>query len=423
MKKPVLLSLWVCCLISNDCFGLIDPNHTTGGISTPDDADTKLVVAGNTDFAFALYDRLKNNSDGTSGSSNLFFSPYSISTALAMTYTGARGETQKQMAATLHFTFPMQNLCSAFGSLQKQIVQKDKSLGYQVLLANALWGQKGEPFLKKFLDLTEHYHGAGLNQFDFVNETEKSRQAINNWVEEKTNNKIKDLIPPGGVDEQTVLVLTNAVYFKGQWKAKFSWWKTRKSDFSISDNDKVKVPLMHLKEKYNYYKNEKLQAIEMPYKGDEISMLIFLPQEMDGLKDVENILTTEKLDTILLKMATREVDAYIPRFKITWESFSLREDIIALGISDAFDPAKADFSGMIDKNRKIWISNVFQKAVVEVNEEGTEAAAATAGVMKQSIHIEPPVFRADHPFLFIIRDTRSGSILFMGRMMNPAVQE
>jgi len=422
MKKPVLLSLWVCCLISNDCFGLIDPNHTANRTLHSDDADLKSVVAGNTDFAFALYNRLKNNSDGTSGSSNLFFSPYSVSTAMAMAYGGARGETQKQMKETLHYTLPDEQLYRTLGSLQRQIIQEDKSAGYQLLLANGLWSQKSEPFLKKFLDLTQDFYGAGLNQVDFVRETEKSRQIINNWVEEKTSNKIKNLIPAGGINSDTMLMLTNAVYFKGDWKTKFSWWKTRKTDFFISAKEKVKVSLMHQKENYKYFKNEKLQALEMPYKGDEMSLLILLPCQTEGLREMECTLTTEQLDMILLKMATREVDVYIPRFKMTWGSFSLREDLIALGISDAFAPEKADFSGMTG-NKNLWISNVFHKAFVEVNEEGTEAAAATAGVIKQSIHIKPPVFRADHPFLFIIRDNRSGSILFMGRLANPGVEE
>jgi len=414
MKKAAFLFFWVCCLTGVNCFGVIDPNHTVDGNYM------KEAVAGNTDFAFTLYDSLKDDQNATAPKGNLFFSPYSISTALAMTYGGARGETQKQMADILNFTLPRQNLYSAFGALQKQLVQKDKSCGYQLLLANALWEQKGEPFLKEFLDLTECYYGAVLNQLDFVNETEQSRHTINSWVEEKTSNKIKDLIPPGGVDEQTALVLTNAIYFKGEWKTKFSWWKTRKADFAVSAKDKVKVPMMHLKEDFKYYEDEKLQALELPYKGNEISMLVLLPSDTDGIRSLENKLTAETLNVLLSKMWMTEVDVYFPKFKLVWGAFPLKNALIELGMPDAFEPEKANFSGMNGIIGGLWISDVFHKAFIEVNEEGTEAAAATGVGIAASIHIEPPVFRADHPFIFIIKDNRSGSILFMGRVMNPA---
>jgi len=417
MKKTTFLLL-VCCIMSNICFGAAAPNNTVNNVFVADTNNIKTAIAGNSDFAFALYGRLKDDPNATAPKGNLFFSPYSISTALAMTYGGARSETQKQMATTLHFTLPEQNLYSAFGTLQKQLVQKDKSCGYQLLLANALWGQKGEPFLKEFLDLAECYYGAYLSQLDFVNETEQSRQTINNWVEEKTNNKIKDLIPLCGIDKQTALVLTNAIYFKGEWKTKFSWWKTRKADFAVSAKDKVKVPLMHLKEDFRYYGDEKLQVLELPYKGDKISMVVILPGETEGITEIENTLTAESLNVLLSKVRITEVDVYFPKFKMTWGTFSLKNTLAALGMPEAFEPEKADFSGM-NGRRNLWISDVFHKAFIEVNEEGTEAAAATGVVMTKALHIEP-VFRADHPFIFIIKDNRSGSILFMGRVMNPA---
>ena len=199
MKKTTFLLL-VCCVMCNTCFGATNPNHAASNASVANSNNIKTTVAGNTDFALTLYGKLKDDQNATVPKGNLFFSPYSISTALAMTYGGARSETQKQMADVLHFTLPRQNLYSAFGALQKQLVQKDKSCGYRLLLANALWGQQGEPFLKEFLDLTEYYYGANLSQLDFVNETEQSRRTINSWVKEKTNKKIKDLIPPGGVE-------------------------------------------------------------------------------------------------------------------------------------------------------------------------------------------------------------------------------
>jgi serpin B len=414
MKKTCILL--VCCVTAANCHGTIDPNHTADG------NDIKEAVVGNTDFAFALYGKLKDDPNATvpkgDPNGNLFFSPYSLSTALAMTYGGARGETKKQMAAALHFTLPDQNLHPAFGALQKQLVQDEKSRGCQLLLANALWGQKGEPFLKGFLDLNQYYYGAGFSLLDFVNETEKSRQIINSWIEEKTKEKIKELIPRGGVTPEAVLVLTNAIYFKGDWKIKFEKSDTKRADFALSEKDKVKVDMMHLKEDFKYYEDANLQIIELPYKDNELSMLVFLPRETKGLKEIENTLTAESLNASLSKMKTTKVDVYFPRFKMTWGTFSLNKAFIALGVRDAFNPEEADFSG-INGIGHIWISAIFHKAFIEVNEEGTEAAAGTAVVLVKSIEF-PVVFRADHPFIFIIKDNRSGSILFMGRVMNPA---
>ncbi len=274
--KNIIHILALGIFLSITCFGAKDQNHPS------DSNDTKAVVSGNTGFAFDIYGKLKEDPNAIAPKGNLFFSPYSISTALATVYGGARGETKKQMATTLHFTLPEPNLYRAFGALQKQLIQKDRSRGYRLFLANALWGQKGEPILKEFLDLTSRYYDAGFNLLDFVNETEQSRQKINSWVGEKTDNKIKELIPPGGLVKETVLVLTNAVYFKGQWQKKFSWWKTRKADFDVSGEKKVRVPLMHLKEDFKYYEDEKLQALELPYKSNEISMLVLLPKEIGG---------------------------------------------------------------------------------------------------------------------------------------------
>jgi len=383
-----------------------------------DSNDIKETIAGNTKFAFSLYDRLLNDSNAIKPKGNLFFSTYSISTALAMTYGGTRGETQKQMAKVLHFTQPSEHLHPAFGALQKQLIQEDKSRGYQLLLANALWGQKGEPFLKAFLDLNKDYYGAGLRQLDFINETEQSRQTINSWVEERTNDKIKNLIPPGGVDKETVLVLTNAIYFKGDWKTKFEKKNTEQADFFISAKDKVNVDMMYVKEKFKYYADEKMQVLQLPYKGNELSMLVFLPNDSNNFKEVENTLSFEMLNDSFSKMRTTEVDVYFPKFKMTCGAFSLNKALTELGMPDAFDRHKADFSG-IKGTRGVWISGVFHKAFIEVNEEGTEAAAGTAVIIVQSIEF-PVIFRADHPFIFIIKDNRSESILFMGRIMNPS---
>jgi len=389
-----------------------DGNSITKNYEAP--AGFAEVVAGNTDFALLLYKKLKDDSAG-----NVFFSPYSISTALAMVYAGAQEQTQTQMAETLNFTIVGEQLYPAFGALQKQIIEKDTQ-GYQIYLANALWLQEGVPFLQEFLDRTA-YFDAGRYQVDFFHEAENTQRQINAWIEEKTKGKIKNFIPAGGVNRETALAISNALYFKGQWKTKFKWWKTRKSDFFVTVDHKIRIPLMHLKEKFNYCDQENLQALELPYKGDEMSMLVLLPKDVNGLEDIENMLTAEFLNTILSKMWKTKVSVYLPRFKMTWGTTSLKNTLAALGMSDAFSPGKADFSG-INGQDGLYISDVFHKAFVEVNEEGTEAASGTFLTVAKSLSSEL-VFRADHPFLFLIRDNRSGSILFIGRLINPAEQE
>src|SRR3972149_2631602 len=325
--------------------------------------DINNAVAGNTDFAFALYHRLKGVEDSNSVQSNLFFSPYSISTAFALAYGGARSQTKEQMATALHFTLSEQKLYSALGSLQNNLIQNKISHGYQLLLANALWAQKGESFLKEFLNLTSYY-GAEYKQVDFVNESEKTLKKINSWIEDKTKNKIKGLIPPRGVHKDTVLVITNAIYFKGEWKTKFSRWKTKSADFIISANQKVKAPFMHLKEDFKYCDDANLQVLEMPYKSDEVSMIIFLPRDANRMKEIENTFTIEYLNLLLSKLQIRKVDVCFPRFKMTWGTFCLNDILIALGMKDAFDTQRADFSGMNGKGG-IWISKVFHKAFIE----------------------------------------------------------
>ena len=404
--RQIIYLLCGCFVLNADCFGKDD-----FAISTPAD-NIKTVVVGNTAFALELYGKLTDDSGG-----NLFFSPYSISTALALVYAGAHGQTQTQIAESLRFTVSGESLYFAFGDLQKQLFQKDKSLGWQMLAANALWLQEGSPFLPEFLELTAPFD-AGLYQTDFVGETEKSRQKINSWIQDHTQDKIKDLVSPGNVNLDTELVITNAIYFKGQWKTKFRWWRTRNSDFFVSADRKVKVPLMHLKEKFKYCSDEKLQALELPYKGDQMSMLVLLPKDANGLKEIENTLTAELLDTIVSKMWDRKVNIYLPRFKMTWGTSSLKKTLIALGMSDAFELGKADFSGITGQDG-LYISDVFHKAFVEVNEKGTEAAASTFLAVEKSSKSSVPVFRADHPFVFLIRDNRSGSILFIGRLTNP----
>ncbi len=373
------------------------------------DAERKAVVEGNNAFALDLYAKLRDQEG------NLFLSPYSISTALAMTYAGARGNTEKQMADVLHFDLPQGRLHPAFRQLIERMNAQGKGNSYQLSVANALWGQKGYGFLKEFLDLTKASYGAGLREVDFVGATGAARRTINDWVVRKTEGKIKDLIKRGILDFDTCLVLTNAIYFKGNWASRFNERYTKDSPFSIAPDEKVRVPMMYQMRKFRYMEGDVFKALELPYVDNELSMVILLPRSVDGLGELERLLTTENLNKWLGSVREQEVRVYLPRFKMTSE-FRLDKVLQSMGMTDAFS-GRVDFSGMTGR-KALSISAVIHKAFVDVNEEGTEAAAATAVVMKRG-GPPGPVFRADHPFILLIRDNRSGNILFVGRLVNP----
>jgi len=397
---------------------------------TPDANDITAVIAGNNAFALDMYTEIKDAKDIQQDNSNIFFSPYSISAALAMTYAGARGRTEKQMAKTLYLSLPKEQLHPAFRVLEKKLKADSKEHGYQLSIANALWGQEGYSYLPSFLAIAKNNYGATLKEVDFIKETEKTRKIINIWVEEKTENKIAELIKPRVLSALTRLVLTNAIYFKGDWASKFEEENTQEQDFttwSSSDNvhktpKKVKVDMMFQKGSFKYAEDEHLQILELPYKGEYLSMIIFLPEAgYENLEALEKDLTQKNMKDWLESLHKQQVILYVPKFKIT-SQFRLADYLKAMGIPDAFSLPPADFSGMSGK-KDLFLSAVTHKAYVEVNEEGTEAAAATA-VMPAltSARVHPPIFRADHPFLFIIKDVSSGSIIFMGRVSNPAKQ-
>ena len=368
------------------------------------------IVTANNQFALDLYSKYQSKEG------NIFFSPYSISTALAMTYEGAKGQTAEEMQNVFHFSADSNIRRPAFARIYNEINKKDK--GYLLSTANALWGQKDYLFLNDYLSNTEKYYGGKVTNLDFITETEKSRVTINNWVEEQTNNKIKDLLPSGAIDSSTRLVLTNAIYFKGDWILKFDKSKTREADFKISTTQTVKAQMMSLtgeKAKFNYAETEDLQIIELPYSGKEISMLILLPKD-DKLDILQKSLTIDKLTELKNEMKERKIDVYMPKFKFETKYF-MAEDLAQMGMPTAFDPIKADFSGMTG-NKELYISKVIHQAFVEVNEEGTEAAAATAVVMLKSAMMSDR-FIADHPFIFIIQDKTTGTILFLGRVSDP----
>jgi serine protease inhibitor len=377
------------------------------------------LVRGNNAFALDLYGKLGQ------GDGNRFFSPMSISTALAMTYAGAEGETASQMAKTLHFDLPADRLHPAFLRLITELLSRTstptgstEAPDVQLFTANALWIQSAEPILSDFRKRIEVNYRGGIYPVDFRGAAEQARRTINAWVEEQTRGKIKDLLKPVHVIG-TVLVLTNAIYFKALWDMPFTAQSTRPGEFQPATGEKVGVKMMNQTDRFRYFDEGSFQALELPYKGNTLAMVVFLPKSTDGLAVFESSLSPAKLDAWLAKLSQHRVQVSIPKFRLTGE-FDLNDALSGLGMTDAFRLDKADFSG-ITGTRDLAISAVVHKAFVEVEEKGTEAAAATAVVMERSAMVAAPptVFRADHPFFFLIRDLRNGSILFLGRLVRP----
>jgi serpin B len=368
------------------------------------------VARANNQFAFKLYSELVKTETG-----NIFYSPYSIFSALAMTYEGARGKTAEEMKTV--FNFPGSDVLRPnFAAIYNRVNEASKD--YELRTGNALWIQKDYPFLEEYLKAVEEYYGGKAAALDFIREAEKSRETINAFIEEQTNHKIKDLIPPGFLDELTRLVLTNAIYFKGDWKIAFNESLTMEEDFWITPDRNVKVQMMHMRPnetvRFNYADAGDVQILELPYKGEKVSMLIILPK---NLEEAESSLTLERLNEYKAKMKEEKLDEIcLPKFELEVKYF-MRQTLSALGMPTAFSGA-ADFSGMTG-GRDLFIGEVIHQAYVKVDEKGTEAAAATAVVMKITAIPETKVFRADHPFIFIIQEKETGSILFMGRVVNP----
>jgi serpin B len=332
-----------------------------------------------------------------------------------MTYAGARGETEAQMARVMHFGLPQGRLHPGFAALS-ELWRGDKP--FDLSVANSLWGQEGFGFLEDFIALTAEHYGAGFREVDFERATEQARQVINAWVADNTAEKIKNLFQQGDLQPTTVLVLANAIYFKGTWVNQFDRSRTHDRPFRITPRDEVLVPTMNQTGRFALAFVDDLQLLEMPYEGDRLSMVILLPRAIDGLDGVEESLTRENLDRWLGRLDRTKVMVSLPRFKFGTR-FDLTDTLPEMGMTDAFT-RRADFTGMKAEGG-LFLSKVVHQAEVEVNEEGTEAAAATGvGVGKLSM---PPSFTADHPFLFLIRDTGTGSILFLGRVTNPAAQE
>jgi len=384
---------------------------------------TSALVRGNSEFAIDLYAKVSR------GTGNRFLSPASISTALAMTYAGAQEETARQIAKALHFALPPDQFHATFHRLIAELHSRNSAIAasspdrgpdVQLFMANALWCQSGERILPDFQKRIEVSYRGGLYPVDFRAETEPARRAINAWVAEQTQGKILDLVKPEQVTPRTLLVLTNAIYFKGLWTSSFAKEKTAQADFHASTQDRVRVEMMNQTGRFRCSDEPSFQLLELPYRGDALSMVILLPKTIDGLPQLESSLSLSKLETWLAKLSSRRVEVSLPKFKLT-EASELRDALSELGMPIAFDLGKADFSGMTG-TRDFAISAVVHKAFVEVDEKGTEAAAATGVVATRAAMVAAPpvVFRADHPFFFLIRDIRNGTILFLGRLVRPS---
>jgi serpin B len=371
----------------------------------------QAIAEGNNAFACDLFTQLRSEPG------NLFFSPFSIHIALAMTADGARGETLDEMVKVLHLPKEAKARLAA-GDVARFYALGGE--GYELAVANNLWGQQGFPWKADFLERQRTSYGAELTSVDFkaAANRETARKMINASIEKSTRDKIKDLLKSDDLTEKTRLVLTNAIYFKGQWLTEFDKKATKDAPFTLADGTKKNMPLMAVESNFSYMETEEFQAVELPYKGKAISMVVLLPKKHDGMPALEKQLSAKELEAWIKKMGATTVNLALPKFKS--ENRIQLADVLAkkMGMALAFDPQKADLLGMatLPPGDILFISKVIHQSFVEVNEEGTIAAAATAVVVK----VDPSekkelVFRADHPFIYLIRDTKTGNILFLGR--------
>ncbi len=373
----------------------------------------------NSTFAFDLYRRLAAH-DG-----NLFFSPHSISIALAMTYAGASGETERQMAQTMRFLLPQAELHRGFNALQQELSRRaEQDAGFRLNVVNAVWGQTDHGFLASFLDLLAEHYGAGVRPVDFRQAPDEAREAINDWVEEQTENRIVDLVPPDAIDALTRMVLANAVYFHASWATPFEPDLTTPGVFHLLDGGEVELPMMRLEEEFSYARGDGWQAVELPYERFDLSMLLLVPDE-SRFREFEDSLDADRLTAIVSQLRGAQVSLTMPKFQFD-SKFELRNTLAAMGMDSAFDPGRANFSAMDGRSCQVGdpgcllIHDVVHQAFVSVNEEGTEAAAATAVVMRmQSAPPDRVVLTIDRPFVFVIRDRPTEAIIFLGRFEEP----
>lgn len=426
MKSPALFKLLsgaaLLSLLVSACGGSASANVAQSSlqrVTSPDvpSDDSQTLVDGNSTFALDIYQTLRAQ-DG-----NLILSPFSMSLALAMTYAGSRGETESQMADTLHFDLPQGQLHPAFNALDQDLATRGKAKSdeeepLQLNVANAIWAEQTYPFLQEFLDLIASNYGAGIRLADFINQFESVRKEINDWVYDQTQEKIKDLLPEGVLSSDTRMVLVNAIYFKADWLSQFDAVDTYDAPFHLLDGTEITVKTMNQGTSMPYYRGDGFQAVELPYAGDTAAMDIFVPDE-GNFEAFESSLNSDLFNETTNGLQPSSMMLSLPKF--TFESsFNLSDTLKSMGMADAFDADKANFTGMTAEN-DLFISNVIHKAFVAVDEEGTEAAAATAVIEDVTSAIMYDVtLTIDRPFILIIRDKISGQILFIGRVLDPS---
>ncbi len=385
-------------------------NGTEAGGDGPSDADFTSVANSNNQFAFDLYSKY-----GESGN-NVFYSPYSITSALTMAYEGAEGQTAEEMREVFHLPENIGEVREGFYAINRELNKGEKP--YTLSVANSLWAQEGYPFVEEYFDVIGEYYSGKATNLDFARETENARITINAWVEENTKGKICDIIPQGMLSPANRLVIANAVYFKANWSSQFSEYATANDTFTLETGEEVEVEMMHQMYLFNYAELDELEILEMPYQGNDISMLVILPKEgMEG--EVEGSFTLENFEMWKESMEMERVEVGFPKF--TYEAnYMMANDLKDMGMPTAFSP-DADFTGM-SPTGELFIDEVIHKTYIEVTEAGTEAAAATVVMMRAvSIIEEPPKqFTADRPFIFIIQQKDSGNILFMGKLSDPS---
>ncbi len=370
-----------------------------------DAARVPQLVEGNTAFAVDLYQRLSDRGE------NMVFSPYSLSIGLSMIYAGARGETAAQIAETLHFSLSQEQLHPTFNALD-QILGDRK--GGTLNLADASWGSKDSSYLDSFLDILAENYGAGIQLLDFHNPND-SRQRINQWINEQTETRITDLLPPGSIRGNTSLILTNAIFFQAAWSIPFHEESTQEDTFLLLNDETIPVEMMQQVAEFRYGKLAGAQVIELPYEGSDFSMVVVLPQE-GTFEPYVRSLDIASLDDLLGTLQPVTVKVSMPRFQFCF-SAEVKQLLLDLGMIDAF--GNADFSG-VDGSRKLFIDQVYHQAMVSVDEAGTEAAGASAVVVtRKGLQESDVTMKIDHPFLFLIRDNMSESVLFMGNVLNP----
>ncbi len=412
MRKLYCAAMLVALFVTSSC-GASTPTE----LSTPDTGFHNL-GDGNTDFAFALYGELCSES----GDDNIMFSPFCISSALGMAWAGARGETEAAMAAVLGFDADQQAVHNGFRRLFSLVGRElCEPVDDPVVLnmANALWVDGSHPLLDDYTDLVSEYYRAEARNVDFEGDPETQRLSINDWVGERTENRILDLLGPGSVTTATRVVLTSAVYFKGNWRVQFNPDLTRDGTFTTLSGEEVEVPFMSQTQSIPFHRGDGFRAAALPYSDGSFRLILLLP---DGdLEEFEQSLDRTTLEAVIDGFQPRDITLVMPPFEFDTD-YSLTPVLSAMGMDDAFDASRADFSGFTG-DRDLFISAVVHKAYVRVDETGTEAAAATGVVMAMTaMPADPPeLFLLNRPFVFLIVDDMSGAVLFMGRVADPSI--